>query len=98
MPMPKDKLVRVTEETHQRLTDLGKKGETYDQIINRLLKDATDFKISKEKILVVSEGIERILESIHRHPPKSPLRTPAAKMMAQDIQKRIDKIKSIVTS
>ena len=93
MSMSKDKLVRVSEETHQHLTDLGKKGETYDQIINRILKDATDFKIFKEKILAVSEGIETILESIHRYPMKSPLRTPAVKMMAQDIKKRIYEIK-----
>lgn len=98
MSMSKDKLVRVSEETHQHLTDLGKKGETYDQIINRILKDATDFKIFKEKILAISEGIETILESIHRHPAKSPLRKPAVKLMAQDIQKRIDEIKSIATS
>jgi len=93
--MSGDKLVRVSEETHQRLTDLGKKGETYDQIINRLLKDATDFKIFKEKTLAISEGIEAILESIHRYPMKSPLRKPAVKMMAQDIQERIHEIKSM---
>ena len=96
--MSKDKLVRVSEETHQRLTDLGKKGETYDQIINRLLKDALNSKMFKQKVLAISEEIETILESVHRYPMKSPLRTPAVKMMAQDIKKRIYEMKSTASN
>ena len=34
--------VRVTKETLQKLKNIGKKEETYDEIINRLLKHAKD--------------------------------------------------------
>ncbi len=32
--------IRVTKETLQKLKDIGKKEETYDEIINRLLRYA----------------------------------------------------------
>jgi predicted CopG family antitoxin len=28
--------ITITEETHEKITKLGKKGETYNQLINRL--------------------------------------------------------------
>ena len=31
------KILKVTEETHKRLTELGKKGETYNTIITKLM-------------------------------------------------------------
>jgi hypothetical protein len=31
--------IQVEEETRDKLKDIGKKGESYDAIINRLLKD-----------------------------------------------------------
>ena len=31
------KTIKITEKTHEMLTVLGKKGETYDQIIKRLI-------------------------------------------------------------
>ena len=39
------KLIKVKDDTYERLTDKGKKTETYDDIIRRLL----DFYDSKEK-------------------------------------------------
>ncbi len=32
------KMIKVQDETHERLMTLGKKGETFDQIIIRLMK------------------------------------------------------------
>jgi len=32
------KTIRVSEETHEKLTELGKKGEAYNKIISRLLE------------------------------------------------------------
>lgn len=56
--MPKDKFIRVGQETHQKLTAIGKKSETYDHIINRLLKADLD----KEKILTLCDNLEKILD------------------------------------
>lgn len=39
--MPSDdtiRIIKVKKETYQELTDLGKKNQTYDQIIQELLK------------------------------------------------------------
>ena len=33
------KTIKISEETHKKLTDLGFKKETYDDIINRLIKN-----------------------------------------------------------
>jgi len=33
------KTVKVSEETHQALTDIGRKGESYDAIIRRLMRE-----------------------------------------------------------
>lgn len=35
--MKKDTNIRVTKETRQRLRDIGKKDQTYDDIINQVL-------------------------------------------------------------
>jgi len=32
------KCMKITEEVHKRLTELGKKGETYSDIISKLIK------------------------------------------------------------
>ena len=37
------KIIKIESETHKRLEDLGKKSETYDEIISRLI----DFYIKK---------------------------------------------------
>jgi len=36
------KTVKVSEETHEALKALGRKGESYDAIIRRLLKEAEE--------------------------------------------------------
>jgi hypothetical protein len=36
--MPKTGVIRLKVETRKQLAELGKKGETYDQIINRLME------------------------------------------------------------
>jgi predicted DNA-binding protein len=36
--MPETGVIRLKLETRKRLAELGKKGETYDQIINRLIE------------------------------------------------------------
>ena len=33
------KWIRVTEQTHRKLADLGRKGESFEVIISRLLKE-----------------------------------------------------------
>ena len=33
------KLIKIKESTHKKLTAVGKKGETYDELILRILKD-----------------------------------------------------------
>jgi|GEM_PF-1685679 len=33
------KYIRITEEVHDKLTGLGKKGESYDQILRRVLPE-----------------------------------------------------------
>ena len=40
------KMVKLEDETHEKLTSLGKKNETYDDIINRLLATV---EVSKKK-------------------------------------------------
>lgn len=34
----KMKIIKVTEKTHEELKELGKKGETFDDIIQRLIR------------------------------------------------------------
>lgn len=36
--MGKKKVISVEQSTHQRLMDRGKKGETFDQVINRVME------------------------------------------------------------
>ena len=38
------KTMKVTEETHKKLGEYGKKNETYDKIIRRLLENARNAK------------------------------------------------------
>ena len=33
------KTLKIKEKTHKRLTDLGKKGETFDDVINRIIDE-----------------------------------------------------------
>jgi len=87
-----DKLIRVSEETHQRLTDLGRKGETYEEIIVRLLQQ--DKHIGE--ILAFCNEIKEILDSSRVSPAKSPFRTPAFQAMANDISDRVSKIERLV--
>lgn len=35
---PKLKTIKIRKNTHKKLTELGKKGETFSDIINRLIK------------------------------------------------------------
>jgi hypothetical protein len=86
-----DKLIRVSEETHKRLTTLGRKGETYDEIITRLL-EPNEFS---QEILAVCDEIQKILDSSGMYPAKSPFRTPAFQMMAHDIRQKIGKIEAL---
>jgi len=37
-----EKTIKVSPETHARLVGLGKKGETFDEIIKRLIKEAEE--------------------------------------------------------
>lgn len=36
---PKFKTIKIKEDTHKKLTGLGKKGETFSKIIDRLIKN-----------------------------------------------------------
>lgn len=49
--MPKDKFIRVSKETHQKLSEIGKIGESYDDVINRLLEDSLTWSKFKEKFV-----------------------------------------------
>ena len=40
--MGKKKVISVEQSTHQRLMDRGKKGETFDQVINGLFQTAEE--------------------------------------------------------
>ena len=86
-----DKLIRVSEDTHQRLTGLGRKGETYDDIISHLIETS---KISQEILTLCSE-IKNILDSSRTYPAKSPFRTPAFQAMAHDIYERVSRIETL---
>lgn len=86
-----DKLIRVSEETHRNLTGLGRKGETYEEIIVRLLKLSEPW----QEILTYCGEIKGILESSDQYPPNSPFRTPAFQMMARDIRERVSKIETL---
>jgi cell division protein ZapA (FtsZ GTPase activity inhibitor) len=87
-----DKLIRVGEETHRKLTELGKKGETYDEIIVGLLES---INFSHEILSLCSE-IKTILDLNRRNaPPRSPFRTPAFLAMAHDIYERVSKIEKL---
>jgi len=72
--MSKDKFIRVSQKTHQKLTDMGKKGETYDQIINRVLEDALKWSQHKEKFYwilhkrippLTANGVREILKELN---------------------------------
>ena len=46
-----DKLIRVSAETHKCLTNLGKKGQTYAEIVERVLDDAEKWRIVRDEFL-----------------------------------------------
>ena len=48
--MSETKTVKVSEETHQDLTDLGSKGESYDAIIRRLIEKWEATELTDEQI------------------------------------------------
>ena len=52
------KLVRVSVETHQRLCDIGKKNESFNTIIERLLNNNDEYEEIKQLIQAEQE-IER---------------------------------------
>ncbi|MFQ6081138.1 MAG: hypothetical protein ACE5OW_05690 [Candidatus Bathyarchaeia archaeon] len=73
MPKKKSKFIRVTEETHRELTEMGKKGETYDDIIQRLIKNAQKWSQCKEKVYwilhrrippLTEDGIREIIKEL----------------------------------
>jgi len=43
-----EKTIKIKPETHARLMSFGYKGETFDDIINRVLEATTKFKPAKE--------------------------------------------------
>jgi predicted CopG family antitoxin len=45
--MPKQ--MKITDDVYKRLTDLGKKNETYSQIISRLIDDHFELEKMKRK-------------------------------------------------
>jgi hypothetical protein len=49
--MPKTCVIRLRPETRKLLAELGKKGETYDQIVNRLMEF---YKINQKKRQLMS--------------------------------------------
>ena len=49
------KVVRVTEDVHQRLANLGKIGDTYNDVIERLLNEYEDYM----DIIEAEEEIEK---------------------------------------
>lgn len=50
--MARDKFIRVSKETHQQLSEIGKKGESYDDVINRLIEDSLTWSRFKEKFIM----------------------------------------------
>ena len=48
--MSETKTIKVSEETHQDLTDLGSKGESYDAIIRRLIEKWEATELTDEQI------------------------------------------------
>jgi len=38
------KTLKIKEETHKRLVELGKKGESFDDVINRIIDENEDKK------------------------------------------------------
>jgi len=53
------KIIRVIPKTHERLTKHGRKGETYNQIITRLIEEP-EFMEKAEKVLEKANEAERI--------------------------------------
>jgi len=51
--------IQITQDTREQLKELGRKGETYDQLINRLVKLAkrTDFFDEIDRIIKTEEFV-----------------------------------------
>jgi len=45
------KNIRVSEETHRRLLEHGRKGETFDDVISRLLNDIEECNRVRQKLM-----------------------------------------------
>ena len=50
--MSETKTVKVSSETHQALTDLGRKGESYDVVIRRLIDE---WRLRTDRLKVLDE-------------------------------------------
>ena len=64
--------------------------------IEFLLHEALKYRSNKTKILNSCSVIEHILDSTHRYPSKSPLRSPATQFLCKDIHGRIEEIKELL--
>ena len=56
--------IQIQEETRDKIKSFGLKGETYDDIINRLFEKAVEqqlkeFLLSSDKMIPIDEAIER---------------------------------------
>lgn len=51
------KVVRVTEDVHQRLANLGKIGDTYNDVIERLLNEYEDYTDMIEAEEEIDKGL-----------------------------------------
>jgi len=58
------KNIRVSEETHRRLLEYGRKGETFDDVISRLLNDIEECNRVRQKLIEHGYEGEKIEEVI----------------------------------
>ncbi len=87
------KLVRLSGELHQKLTELGRKTETYDDIIRRVLQEYLEMHRLRENQLKLCDEILEML----RQQEKSPTATQAGypwHRLIQDIREKVLEMKA----
>lgn len=87
------KLVRLSGELHQKLTELGRKKETYDDIMRRVLQESLELSRLREDQLKLCDELLEILRQQEKSPTAPKAGYPWHRLI-QDIREKILEMKA----
>lgn len=91
------KLVRLSGETHQKLTEMGRKTETYDDIIRRVLQESLELSRFKENQLKLCDKLLEVMRQQEQSPTAPQVGYPWRRLI-QDVQEKVLEMKAQLLS